>query len=117
MAIENVIASVAVKDSKAAPVWYAKLFGRPGEMRMPDLAEWNFPRVGWPQIYQLPERAGHGPFTLALTDIAVEIKKMTAMGLDTSKQSSDAKVKTVMVTNPHRNIIACAETADSKLAQ
>jgi predicted enzyme related to lactoylglutathione lyase len=117
MSIENVLASVAVKDIKAASAWYEQLFGRPGETPMPDLAEWKFPRGGWLQIYQSPERAGHGSFTLAVNDIATEIKKLGAMGLDTSKRSSDSKVKTLMVTDPDGNHIAFAEAADSRLAQ
>ena len=112
MSINNVLASVAVKDIKAASAWYEQLFGRAGEMPMPELAEWKFPRGGWLQVYQLPERAGHGCFTLAVSDIASEIKKLSAMDLDTSKQSSGSKVKTVMVTDPDGNHIAFAEAAD-----
>ena len=117
MSIENVLASVAVKDIKAASAWYGQLFGRPGEMPMPDLAEWKFPCGGWLQIYQLPERAGQGSFTLAVSDIAAEIKKLSAMGLDTSRQTSNSRVKTVMVTDPDGNHIAFAEAADAHLAQ
>ena len=117
MTIENVLASVAVKDIKAAAAWYEKLFGRPGETPMAELVEWKFPRGGWLQVYQLPERAGHGSFTLAVSDIAAEIKKLSAMGLDTSKQSSDRKVKTVMLTDPDGNHMAFAEAVDSNLAR
>jgi catechol 2,3-dioxygenase-like lactoylglutathione lyase family enzyme len=31
MKIENAIASVAVKDLKAATAWYEKVFGRPAD--------------------------------------------------------------------------------------
>jgi predicted enzyme related to lactoylglutathione lyase len=117
MTIQNVLASVAVKDIKAASSWYAQLLGRPGEMPMPDLAEWQFPRGGWLQVYQLPERAGHGSFTLAVSDIEAEIQKLDAMGLDTSQRSSGSRVKTVMVTDPDGNHIAFAEATDPKLAQ
>ncbi|MEO6024391.1 MAG: VOC family protein [Burkholderiales bacterium] len=79
---------------------------------MPELAEWKFPRGGWLQVYQLPERAGQGSFTLAVSDIAAEIKKLDAMGVDTSQRTSDTKVKTVMVTDPDGNHIAFAEAAD-----
>jgi predicted enzyme related to lactoylglutathione lyase len=117
MSIDNVLASVAVKDLKVASAWYERLFGRPGNMPMPDLAEWKFARGGWLQVYRLPERAGQGSFTLAVSDFAAEINKLAAMGLDTSKQSSDGKVKTVMVTDPDGNHIAFAEAADPTLAQ
>ena len=54
---------------------------------------------------------------MAVSDIAAEIKKLDAMGLDTSQRSSDSKVKTVMVTDPDGNHIAFAEATDPKLAQ
>ena len=117
MAIQNVLASVAVRDIKAASSWYAQLLGRAGETPMPELAEWKFPRGGWLQVYQLPERAGQGSFTLAVSDLAAEIKKLDAMGLDTRQRSGDSKVKTVMVTDPDGNHIAFAEATDPTLAQ
>ncbi|MEO6024389.1 MAG: hypothetical protein ABIP64_14995 [Burkholderiales bacterium] len=52
MSIDNALASVAVKDLKIASAWYEQLFGRPGNMPMPDLAEWKFARGGWLQVYQ-----------------------------------------------------------------
>ena len=40
MTISNVLASVAVKDIKAAAQWYEKVIGRPAdETPMPELAE------------------------------------------------------------------------------
>lgn len=117
MSIDNALASVAVKDLSVASVWYEKLFGRAGSAPMPGLTEWRFPRGGWLQVYQLPDRAGQCSFTLAVSDIAAEIKKLDAMGVDTSQQSSDSKVKTVMVVDPDGNHIALAEAADPLLAQ
>jgi hypothetical protein len=67
MSIKNALASVAVKDVNAAIDWYAKLLGKQPDSRpMPEVAEWKFERGGWLQIYQLPERAGSGSFTLAV---------------------------------------------------
>ena len=117
MSIENVLASVAVKDISAASKWYAQLLGQPGEMAMPDLVEWKFSRGGWLQVYQSRERAGQGSFTLAVTDIEAEIQRLGAVGLDTSQRSSNSKVKTVMVTDPDGNHIAFAEAADPRLAR
>ena len=70
MKIENAIASVAVKDLRSAAVWYEKLFRRPADSKpMAEVAEWKFPRGGWLQVYQVPERAGAGSCTLAVDDI------------------------------------------------
>ena len=117
MSIDNVLASVAVKDVKAASAWYAKLFGREGSTPMPEVAEWRFPRGGCLQVYQLPERAGQGSCTLAVSDIEGEIRKLLAMGIDASHRTSNSRVQTVMVTDPDGNHIALAEAADPSLAR
>ena len=78
---------MAVKDLAVASEWYSRLLGSPGQAP-----------GGWLQIYQLPERAGHGSFTLAVTDIEAETRKLESMGLDSSQRSSNSRVKTVMVT-------------------
>lgn len=117
MSIDNVLASVAVKDLKTASAWYAKLFGSAGSMPMPEVAEWRFPRGGCLQVYQLAERAGRGSFTLAVSDIEAEKRKLDAMGVDTSQRSSNSRVKTLMVTDPDGNHIALAEADDPTLAR
>ena len=117
MPINNALASVAVKKLDVAVAWYEQLLGRPGTTPMPGVAEWEFPRGGWLQVYELAERAGHGSVTLAVSDLAAEISKLDAMGVDTSARSSGAKVKTVMVTDPDGNHIAFAEASDPTLAQ
>ncbi len=117
MGIDNALASVAVTDLHVATAWYAQLFGRAGTTPMTELAEWQFPRGGWLQVYQLPERAGQGSCTLAVSDVAAVIKQLSAMGVDISQRSSDSNVKTVRVTDPDGNHIAFAEAMDSTLAQ
>ncbi|MDQ6916380.1 MAG: VOC family protein [Pseudomonadota bacterium] len=117
MSIDNVLASVAVKDLEAASAWYAKLFGHPATTPMAEVAEWRFPRGGCLQVYQLPERAGRGSFTVAVSDIEAETRKLVAMGLDTSQRASSSRVKTVMVTDPDGNHIAFAEATDPTLAR
>jgi predicted enzyme related to lactoylglutathione lyase len=118
MKIENAIASVAVKDLKAASVWYEKLFGRPADSTpMPEVAEWKFARGGWLQVYELPERAGAGSCTLAVSDIAAVKAHLQSLEIDTSNASSGVKVKTVMITDPNGNHLAFAETTDKTMAR
>jgi hypothetical protein len=70
MTIENALASVALKDLKAAAAWYEKLFRRPADLTpILEVAEWKFARGDWLQVYQLPEGAGGGSCTLAVRDI------------------------------------------------
>jgi predicted enzyme related to lactoylglutathione lyase len=110
MAINNVLASVAVKDLKTAVSWYANVLGHDADSTpMPEVAEWKFKDGGWLQVYQLPERAGAGTFTLAVSDLGKEIEKSRLLGIDTSQQTSGEKVETVMITDPDGNHIAFAE--------
>ena len=118
MSIENALASVAVKDLKTAIEWYAKLLGKlPDSRPMPEVAEWKFERGGWLQVYQLPERAGSGSFTLAVTRIDEHVAQLTELGIDTSQRSSGARVKTLMIADPDGNHIAFAETIDPSMAR
>src|SRR4051794_2469416 len=108
MSIENVFASVAVRDLDRAETWYAALLGRDGTRPMPEVGEWTFPRGGVLQVYLAPERAGHGSLTLAVTDLDREIDNLDAMGVDTADQGGGGGVRTVMVTDPDGNHVALA---------
>lgn len=118
MSIENALASVAVKELKAAAKWYEKIFGRPPDsVPMPEVAEWKFARGGCLQVYELPERAGDTSCTLAVTNLTDEIQKLDKLGIDTSQRSGGDTVKVVMVTDPDGNHIAFAEAIDSRMAR
>jgi predicted enzyme related to lactoylglutathione lyase len=118
MTIDNVLASLAVKDLKAAIAWYEKLFGRPADSTpMPEVAEWKFARGGWLQVYQLPERAGGGSCTLAVSDIDKVVAHLRSLGIDANQRTSGAKVKTVMITDPDGNHLAFAEAIDQTIAR
>ena len=118
MTIENALASVAVKDLKTAAAWYEKLFQRrPDSTPMPEVAEWKFDRGGWLQVYQLPERAGGGSCTLAVSAIEQVIAHLQSLGIDTSTRTSGAKVRTVMIVDPDGNHLAFAQTTDSDMAR
>jgi predicted enzyme related to lactoylglutathione lyase len=118
MRVDNALASLAVKDLKAAAAWYEKLFDRPADSTpMPEVAEWKFERGGWLQVYQLPERTGGGSCTLAVTDIDKVVAHLQSLGIDTSERPSNTKVKTVMITDPDGNHLAFAEAIDPGLAR
>jgi predicted enzyme related to lactoylglutathione lyase len=118
VSIKNVLASVAVKDMNSAVKWYEKLFGRPADSKpMPEVAEWKFEGGGWLQVYQLPERAGSGSFTLAVSGMEEQVARLEKLDIDTSQRTSGKKVKTLMITDPDGNHIAFAEAIDPSLAQ
>jgi predicted enzyme related to lactoylglutathione lyase len=118
MLIDNAIASVAVKDLGSAAPWYEALLRRaPDSTPMPEVAEWKFTRGGWLQVYQLPERAGSGSFTLAVSNIEEVVAHVEKLGIDASQRSSGAQVKTLMIVDPDGNHIAFAEALDKSMAR
>jgi predicted enzyme related to lactoylglutathione lyase len=118
MSIDNALASVAVANLQRAVAWYEQVLGRPPDTRpMPEVAEWKFKRGGWLQVYELPERAGHGSFTLAVTGIDQVAARVQELGIDASERSSSAKVETLMITDPDGNHIAFAEAFDEGMAR
>jgi predicted enzyme related to lactoylglutathione lyase len=118
MSIDNALASIAVVNIQRAVTWYQRVLGRPPDTRpMPEVAEWRFKRGGWLQVYQLPERAGHGSFTLAVTGIDEVVARVQKLGIDTSERSSGEKVKTLMITDLDGNHIAFAEAIDKGMAR
>ena len=118
MSIDNALASMAVKDLKSAITWYEALFGRPADSTpMPEVAEWKFPRGGWLQIYELPERAGGCSCTLAVSDIQEIVAQVRQLGVQTTGRSSGARLNTLMIVDPDGNSIAFAEALDKTMAQ
>lgn len=118
MAITNAIASVAVKNLATASSWYEKVLGRPADSRpMAEVAEWKFERGGWLQVYELPERAGSGSFTLAVKNMENQVMRLRKLGIDTSQRKAEPKVEILMIADPDGNHIAFAETRDLTMAR
>lgn len=84
---------------------------------MPEVLEWKFNGGGWLQVYQLPERAGAGSFTLAVTGFNEIVRGLNALGLDTGNRSDGDRVKTVMIKDPDGNSIALAEASNPDMAR
>ena len=116
MAVQNALASVAVRDLDAATTWYGEVLASPPAIPMPEVAEWRFPRGGALQVYREPGRAGEGSCTLAVDDLDELEQKLTRMGIDTSQRSSNDAVDTLMIRDPDGNHIAFAEAHDPRLA-
>ncbi len=117
MPIQNALASVAVRDIEAAAAWYARVLGREPSRPMPSLAEWTFERGGGLQVYEGPERAGNGSFTLAVTDLDQEIRLLDGLGVDTSGRMDGDNARILMIRDPDGNSIAYAEAASPTLTR
>jgi hypothetical protein len=84
---------------------------------MAEVCEWKFERGGWLQVYALPERAGGGSCTLAVDDIDDVITHAKSLGIDTSKTTSNPRVKTLMISDLDGNHIAFAQALDERMAR
>jgi hypothetical protein len=70
---------------------------------MTEVAEWQFERGGWLQVNRLPERAGFGSFTLAVSSLEDEVARLEKLDIDTRQRKSGEKAKTLMITDPDGN--------------
>ena len=118
MSIRNAIASVAVNNLNSASQWYERLFGRPANSKpMSEVAEWKFERGGWLQVYQLPERAGKGSVTLAVSNLEQQIGDQKRCGIETGQPQQSAKARVLIIKDPDGNSIALTEAKDPTMAQ
>lgn len=116
MTITNALASVAVKDIKAAAQWYTNVIGRPADATpMPELAEWRFASGGWLQVYALPERAGSCSCTLTISNIDAQADRLERLGVATGAQMGQ-QIKVFMVKDPDGNSIAFAQAPETRRA-
>lgn len=117
MPFRNAIASLPVRDLVTAVPWYESLLGKPPDAwPMAEVAEWKFDGGGWLQVYQLPERAGAGSATLAVSELDTLTSRLADRGVDTSTRTTNPRVRTLMITDPDGNHIALAESADTSIA-
>lgn len=118
MTVNNVFASVPVRDMAAAQTWYARILGRPADnIPMPEVAEWGFPGGGWLQVYLGPERASGGSVTLAVDDMNQTLHDLDSFGVNTSNQSHSERIQTVMIKDPDGNSLAFAYSTDPNMAR
>lgn len=118
MAIKNALASVAVNDLASAVRWYEKLIGRPADSRqIPEVAEWKFEVGGGLQVYQGPERAGSGSFTLAVSSLDEQVADLKRCGIASGRQMITDSVKVIMIKDPDGNSIAFSEVIDQGMAR
>jgi catechol 2,3-dioxygenase-like lactoylglutathione lyase family enzyme len=106
--VQNALASVPVRDLKSACEWYERFLGRPPDSRpLSEVVEWKFEQGGWLQVYQLPERAGHGSVTLVVSDLEQQMG-----AFDRSAVVQNDPMKVVMIKDPDGNSIALTEAVD-----
>lgn len=116
--IENVLASVAVRDLAAATKWYEDVFRRRADSTpMPEVAEWKFPRGGWLQVYELPERAGGCSCTFAVEDLDETVSHLRTLEIETGGEIKSPMTRVIMIKDPDGNSLAFAQALDPAMAR
>ena len=107
MAIDHVLAVVAVSDVDKSERWYADLFGRPADNRpMPTLVEWQVRPGAWVQVFSDPDRAGKSLVNVAVDDLERYTAELRDRGMAPGEIIDASKgVRLSRLTDPDGNEI------------
>ena len=107
MAIDHVLAVVAVSDVDTSERWYADLFGRPADNHpMPSLVEWQVRPGAWVQVFCDPDRAGKSQLNIAVDDLEQHLSELRDRGLEPAEVLEANKgVRLSRLTDPDGNEI------------
>ena len=103
--ITSIFASVAVHQLDSAVQFYERIFGPATARPLPEVAEWHFGGGGL-QVYELPERAGRGSFTVSVSDIDELVAQLKGAGIASPEPNRTTDNETVMITDLDGNSIA-----------
>jgi predicted enzyme related to lactoylglutathione lyase len=111
MAIDKVLADVAVDDFPSALTWYERLLGRPADAApMEGLAEWHLAEGGGMQVSDDEARAGWSSVTLMVQSLDDQLAALRAEGIPVGPiQGTPGLVKVATATDPEGNRITFAE--------
>ena len=111
VAIDRVLAGIALDGFASALTWYEQLFGRPADAApMEGLAEWHFSEYGGVQPIHDADRAGSSSVTLVVSSLEEALAALEAEGLPAGPiQGTPGLVKAATVTDPEGNEINFSE--------
>jgi predicted enzyme related to lactoylglutathione lyase len=116
VAIDRVLAGIAVDGFASALTWYEQLFGRSADAApMEGLAEWHFSEYGGVQLIHDADRAGSSSVTLVVSSLDDSLAALEAEGILAGPiQGTPGLVKAATVTDPEGNEINFAEDLTNK---
>ncbi len=116
MAIDRVLAGIAVDGFALALTWYERLFGRSADAApMEGLAEGHFSEYGGVQLIHDADHAGSSSVTLVVSSLDEALAALEAEGIPVGPiQGTPGLVKAATVTDPEGNEINFGEDLTNK---
>jgi catechol 2,3-dioxygenase-like lactoylglutathione lyase family enzyme len=111
VAIEKVLAGIAVADLGPARSWYERLLGSPPDAEpMEGLVEWHPTEGGGLQLNEDGERAGSSHATIVVGSLDERLAALEAEGIAAGPiVGTPGLVRVVTVADPEGNLINFAE--------
>lgn len=117
MNIKNVLAGVAVKDLEASIRWYEGILEEPPERPMPELAEWEFERGGWLQVFEDEDRAGHSSVTFSVKNLQSQCDRFRWLAIPIGQEIHSRTVDAAIIHDLDGNQLVFAEAQVPALAR
>ena len=80
---------------------------------MKEVAEWEFAKGGWIQVFQDPKRAGSSSVTLVESNVDERLLDLKAKDIKIGPTSTSDFVKTAIIADPDGNQLVFAEARSS----
>ena len=112
MPLNAIYANLACSDLARSRDWYGMLFDRdPDASPMEGLLEWHHERKAGFQLFEQPDRAGHGTATLIVSDLTEERERLARSGIDIAEIEQGDAVRILRLSDPDDNLVVLAEPA------
>jgi catechol 2,3-dioxygenase-like lactoylglutathione lyase family enzyme len=108
--ITQVFGGIPVRDLAPSEAWYARLFGRPPDMRPHDAEVcWRLADSGWIHVVVDPERAGNSLLTVLVDDLQGFLAGIDDRGFEPELQEIRGKAHAATFTDPDGNRITVGQ--------
>lgn len=110
MALVKIFAQLNCANMERSAAWFEGLFGRPADAYpMDGLAEWHHGDGAGFQLLRNDDDTGHGCMTLIVDDLAAEVARLGAAGIETGDIRSGDVAAISQLADPDGNVVVLAE--------
>ncbi|KKB09865.1 hypothetical protein VE26_08525 [Devosia chinhatensis] len=109
MSIKAIFANISCSHLETSIPWYETILARsPDANPMKGLVEWHFAGAGL-QVFEGPDKAGHGTLTLIVDDVRAEHERLTQAGFEPGTVQEADYTTIVQLRDPDGNLVVLAQ--------